>query len=150
MKQFPGIDCRASIERQSDREMCGYYSVRVEITGCERSRVDKVRESVELQWDIENCVKSWDSLADGTLRFVGKSCLYAGERPENFASRLCEAVWAANEGYCDVKVHAARIEGSSAGEGSYTSTRADYVEWKRSGDLPNVRRGGERPMLAAA
>ena len=120
--------------------MTSYFSITVQVDGCDRSRTEAVREAVERQWDIECCVRSWDNPKDGMLRFVGKACLYAGEQPNNFASRLSEAVWQANGDYCKVELRANGVEGSIAGEGVYSVTPSDYWEWKQSGQLPRVRR----------
>ncbi len=131
--------------------MSNCYSVTVQIDGCNRSRMEAVEEAVMAQWDIECCVHSWESPLDGTLGFMGELCLYAGEAPDNFTSRLSEAVWQANRDYCDVEVEAVGEEDSTAGECIYTVTLVDYWDWKNTGMLPHVTRTDVvRAQLAAA
>ncbi len=112
------------------------YGAVVFVENYEPGNENVIKLAVEDSWDLECPVESWSDRGGRVLEAYGSCALYANDRPIDFASRLAESVWKANDGYCDVGVvlvpRGLQVEDNR----SYRTTPADYRRWLLTGELP--------------
>jgi hypothetical protein len=89
--------------------MSRFYDMRVEVDKCSARRVESVIKACCGEWDFRD-IGSRRELKDVVVRGNGEGNLGGGESEEEFADRLCAAIWKANKGYCPVTVTATYLE----------------------------------------
>jgi hypothetical protein len=86
--------------------MSRYYEMSVEITGCDKNKVEEISEVLESLW-------TWDDWEESGLSFIrktGKDFLCGGMGEEEFAAKLARQVWKTNGAFCEVDVCATFLE----------------------------------------
>ena len=81
------------------------YSMFVRIAGIAPGRVEAVKVAACEEWSFDD----WHD-HEGTFSAVADGSLCAGETEEDFADRLAEAIWKANEAFCAVEIQATYLD----------------------------------------
>jgi hypothetical protein len=87
--------------------MSRYYSMSVSISTFQPHRIAAIRAAAQEHW--EALEGDWFEHS-GTLSSTGNGSLCGGDTEEAFAARLTEAIWTANQAYCEVTVDATYLE----------------------------------------
>lgn len=112
--------------------MSRYYSISVSISPFQPHRTTAIRAAAQEHW--EALEGDWFK-HNGTLSSTGNGSLCGGETEEAFATRLTEAIWTANQAYCEVTVDATSLEDLPYER--YTLHEADYEAFQaRPSDTP--------------
>jgi len=93
------------------------------VNGFDKDRLDDVEKVVNQEWNVEDRYCGCDS----SICLSGKGYLCGGVSEEEFAERLARAVMDANQGPCEVLVHATFLEDLPCG--TYCFDEKDYDRW---------------------
>jgi len=92
--------------------------------------VKKIDKMVEVESQLK---KEWDfnstSKLNSTLYLLGEGWLCSGESEEEFANRIAQEAWVANDGFCEVEIEAMYLEDLPS-EYHYRGIN-EYNEWKQ-------------------
>jgi hypothetical protein len=103
----------------------------IELKGVGPDRYSAVQGAIKALWPAEDWIHT------GELSSAwGESSLCGGESEEEFTDRLAEAIWRANEKYCQVTVTATLLENLPSE--MHIRGDDDYAQWqkKETGDGP--------------
>jgi hypothetical protein len=101
------------------------YEMTVTIAGFKPRLKDKIIDACNEEWTFED---DWFD-SNGEITSYGESSLCGGESEDEFAKRLCKAIWKANRGGCRVEVRATYMENLPTEE--YTFTASQYRKPKK-------------------
>lgn len=97
--------------------MARLYGIGISIRGYAKTRVPKIEDALEAEWNFQNqnlglrgTPDIFQRHGDGTLYAYGESSLVGGEEPQECANRLATAVFRANRRGCDVFVDCTCLE----------------------------------------
>ena len=108
------------------------YEMQVTVKGYTWKHVQTIISAMLRLWNFdEGTFPDKDQPLPPDLLAVGTDNLCGGESEEEFADRLAQAVWSANQGYCDVEVRATYLEVDPPSE-IHTLTQADYEAWRKA------------------
>ena len=99
------------------------YDMTLKVFNFDRNNTDKIKDAAEYMWEFD----SWCDLSVGNcgaINAYGAGTLYGGENDKEFAKRLAAAVWAANDGYCEIEVIATYL--SVLPSATYSFDEYDY------------------------
>jgi len=98
------------------------YNMRIVVNAFNADKKADIKQAVEAEWDIDE----WgvDDLSD--IEGYGESSLCGGETEDEFSVRIMQAIWKANDAYCNVEVYATDLETSADG---YYGDPEDYEAW---------------------
>lgn len=85
--------------------MSRYYEMTAEVKGYNKDKEDAIRDAFDDEWGVDD---SWSG--ENSVTFNGRNSLVGGEGEDEFACRLCRAIWRANEAFCDVEVRCVYLD----------------------------------------
>jgi hypothetical protein len=86
--------------------MSRYYEMDIYVRDFDEEQEAQIETAIEENWNVESIELEHAT----TIWFNGKDSLFGGESEEEFTRRVSIAVWAANEGFCKVRVTATYLE----------------------------------------
>lgn len=100
--------------------MSRYYSMTVTIKN--PTNIEATKEAAESEWNFSDWHEN-----EGCLIATEEGHLAGGESEEEFAARLSEAIWEANEEYCEVEINCTYLEEIPCE--TYTFKEEEYQEY---------------------
>jgi hypothetical protein len=85
--------------------MSRYYQMDVVVKGTSEEKRAKIAAAMNSEWQFEDVAQY-----NGQLTATGTGNLCGGETEEEFAGRLADAIWAANDEYCYIEVSATCLD----------------------------------------
>lgn len=87
------------------------YGMVASITGYNPKKRRAIIKAVKKEWPFKSAATFTLAGEPDQISFeYAESSLCGGEGEEEFADRLAKAVWKANDGYCEVTVHATYLD----------------------------------------
>jgi len=97
-----------------------------------RAHVREIVAAMSEEWEFESdTFPKMDQPLPDELSALGTSSLCGGESEEEFAERLSQAVWKANQGYCHVEVQATYLDVDPPST-IHSPSMDDYRQWKET------------------
>ena len=103
--------------------MSRHYEMHITVRGFQKEKEADITAAIENEWNITD---SWAE-PDGTTYF-GEGSLVGGEGEAEFSRRIRNAVWEANDVYCEVEVKCIYLDDPPTE--FYTFDEEDYDKWK--------------------
>lgn len=120
--------------------MSRYYEMTAEVKGYNKDKEEAIRDAFDDEWGVDD---SWigehatvyneqGQLVSGvkSITFNGRNSLVGGEGEDEFACRLCRAIWRANEAFCDVEVRCVYLDDPPTE--IYAFGEEAYEAWKEA------------------
>ncbi|MCK6440326.1 MAG: hypothetical protein L6Q71_09020 [Planctomycetes bacterium] len=77
------------------------YGIVAEISGYDKSREAAIKRTLKDYWPF----RTWDDMDTMLIAEYARCTLGEGQDEEEFVNDVAKAVWAANGGYCKVRLH---------------------------------------------
>ena len=106
------------------------YEMRVTIRGFRPERVLAICGALHTQWDFDpSRFPAKEDPVPEELDVTGVDYLGGGMTEDEFAARLAQAAWAANDAYCEVEVQSLYLDACPPST-HYAWSDGDYQAWK--------------------
>jgi len=101
--------------------MSRLYGMDLQVNGMRKKYADDVVKALQKEWEWDEAIRRKPSIC-----IYGEGYLCGGESEEEFADRVCKAIWEANHGYCYVELRAIYLEDLPSED--YIFEEEDYEE----------------------